>query len=269
MGLERINAVLLSGGINRIPLFEGYEPGYKALVPFRGRPSIQYSLDALRAVPRVGKVCIVGSEADLRPALRASGGDGDYDFVAAGETLLDSVAAGLRHFASSKRVLVLTADMPLITPQAITDFLEECERIPATDQPTLYVSVVPRSSYTGPYVRFTKPFNHFRDVAVCHGNLWLADPRLLGNTAAISRINRIYNARKNPLAEALAVGSRLSLAFILGVFLLHALTLKQMTHLAARRFGVAAESVLIEHPEITIDVDEPDDYQFVVEQMAQ
>jgi hypothetical protein len=165
-------------------------------------------------------------------------------------------------------VLVLTADLPLITPRAITDFLDACSRIPTTDAPNLFLSVAPRRCYTGPYEHFTKPFNRFRDIEVCHGNLWLADPRLLANTPVIARINRVYNARKNPVATALAVGLRVGLAYILGVHLLHALTLAQMTRLAARHFGVAGEAVIVEHPEITIDVDEPDDYRFVVEQLG-
>jgi CTP:molybdopterin cytidylyltransferase MocA len=288
MAADRIGAVVLAGGINRIPLFEGYTPGYKALVPYRGRPSILYTLDALKAVPRVEQVCIVGPEAELRPAVEghascvmnhASTGHMTHDtrrmtsaprprFVEGGDTLRDSIFNGLRHFAGSRRVLVLTADMPLVTPQAITGFLAACGRIPTTDAATLFLSVVPRRCYTGPYVRFTKPFNRFRDIEVCHGNLWLADPRLLENTRAIACINRVYNARKNPVTSALAVGPRVGLAYVVGVHLLHALTLAQMTRIAARRFGVAGEAVIVEHPEITIDVDEPDDYEFVVEQLS-
>jgi hypothetical protein len=181
--------------------------------------------------------------------------------------LRDSIFNGLRHFAGSRRVLVVTADLPLITPQAITDFLDACDRIPTAETTDLFVSVVPRRCYTGPYERFTKPFNRFRDIEVCHGNLWMADPRVLENTAAVARINRIYNSRKNPIATALAVGPIVGLAYILGVHVLHLLTLEQMTHLAARRFDLTAEAVIVQHPEITIDVDEADDYRFVVEQL--
>lgn len=31
----RVNALVLAGGINRIELFPGYTPGYKAVLPFR------------------------------------------------------------------------------------------------------------------------------------------------------------------------------------------------------------------------------------------
>jgi 2-phospho-L-lactate guanylyltransferase (CobY/MobA/RfbA family) len=269
MPADRVNAAVLAGGINRIPLYAGYTPGYKALVPFCGRPSILYTLDAARAVPQVARVCIVGPEAVLRPALEGTVHGGDAcDFADGGETLRDSIFSGLRHFAGSPRVLVLTADLPLITPQAIADFLAAVERIKTPDRATLFLSVVPRRCFTGPYEHFTKPFNRFRDIEVCHGNLWLADPRLLQSTRATARINRIYRARKNPVASALAVGLRVGLSYVLGVHLLHALTLERMTRIAARSFGVGGVPVIVEHPEITIDVDEPADYRFVVEQLG-
>jgi molybdopterin-guanine dinucleotide biosynthesis protein A len=269
MGADRVNAVVLAGGINRIPLFEGYSPGYKALVPFHGRPSILYTLDALKAVPQVARVCIAGSEAELRPALEGTVHGGDsIDFAAGGETLRESIFSGLQHFAGATRVLVLTADLPLVTPQAITAFLAACRPIQTPDVASLFLSMAPRRCFTGPYERFTKPFNRFRDIEVCHGNLWLADVRLLRNSRAAGRIDRIYRVRKNPVATALAVGPQVGLAYVLGVHLVHALTLEQMTRIASRAFGVGGVPVILEHPEICLDVDEPADYRFAVEQLG-
>jgi GTP:adenosylcobinamide-phosphate guanylyltransferase len=265
---ERVDALVLAGGINRIPLFEGDTPGYKALVPLCGRPSILYVLDALKATPQVGRVCIAGPQEALRPVMTGTDQEGGFcAFAAGGETLTETISHGLEHFADARRVLVLTADLPLLTPRAIEEFLAACER---TGDPaaSLFLSVVPRRCYTGPYERFTKPFNRFRDVEVCHGNLWLVDPRILQNARATDRIDRVYRARKNPIATALAVGLPVGLVYVLGVHLLHALTLARMTRIASRYFGVVGESVLVEHPEITMDVDEPDDYQFVLEQLC-
>lgn len=59
-----IDVVVLAGGVNRIALYDGYQPGYKALVDFGGRPSIQYVLRALRQSPYVRDLCIVGPRED-------------------------------------------------------------------------------------------------------------------------------------------------------------------------------------------------------------
>jgi molybdopterin-guanine dinucleotide biosynthesis protein A len=258
-----IETVVLAGGINRIPLFEGYQPGYKALLPIAGKPSICYTLQALAATPQLGRVCIVGPEAELRPVV----GEG-YDFVPGGETLMESIFNGLNHVAGSSQVLVATADLPLIDPQAIADFLTACAQNETVYPENLFISVVPRQCYTGAYAQFTKGFNRFRDIAVCHGNLLLADPAIVRNTAATGRMNAIYQARKSPITSALAIGMRVGLSYVLGVHLLHLLTLAQMARIVSRRFGIGFVPVLLEHPEVTIDIDEPADYRFVLDQLA-
>jgi len=268
LATDSVDAVVLAGGINRIRLYEGYTPSYKALLSFHGKPAIQYTLDALHDVPQIGRVCIVGSKADLREAVEGSvRGDQVYEFVPGGETMMGSIFNGLRHFASSPMVLVATADLPLLTPQAITDFLVACSQIETTHPENYFMSVVPQRCYTGDYERFTKDFNRFKDIAVCHGNLSLADPRLLDNTDAVACVNQLYNARKNPVTAAMAIGWRVGLSYVLGVHLLHRLTLDQMARIASRRFGIGLIPVILEHPEVTIDVDEPADYAFVKEQL--
>lgn len=261
---DNLDTVVLAGGINRIKLFEGYTPGYKALLPFRGKPAIRYTLEALQAVPQVKRVCIVGPEADLRHAVVGTSDVARaYDFVPSGQTLMESIFNGLTHFAGSPAVLVATADMPLVTSQAILDFLAACAKTPTDYECNVFLSVVPKRCCAGAYERFPKPFNRFKDIAVCHGNLILADLRLASSAEARTRMNNLYNARKNPITAALAVGWRVGLSYVIGVHVLHALTMEQMSRLASRRFGVGLIPVIVEHPEIAIDIDEPADYAFV------
>src|SRR5690606_36383066 len=116
-------AIVLAGGRNTIELYPGYEPGYKALLPIGGRPSIMYTLDALERAGRVKRICIIGEEAILRPVIEASGGRGDYEYIEGGETFFESIEHGLRYLTADDYVLVATADMPLVTAAAIEDFL--------------------------------------------------------------------------------------------------------------------------------------------------
>jgi CTP:molybdopterin cytidylyltransferase MocA len=261
----RIDAVVLAGGINTIPLFPGNAPGYKALLPFAGRPALQYTLDALRATPAVGRVCVVGAAEALRPALE---GYTIETVVPGGDTLLGSIRSGVAAFPEAEAVLVATADMPLITPAAVANFLAACAAVDPTAPLNLCLSLVPARCYTGAYAAFTKGFNRFRDVAVCHGNLALVTPRLFLEAGASDRLDALYDARKDPVKAALAVGLRVGLSYVLGVHLTHTLTLAQMAAVASRRFGIGLHPVLVDHPEITVDVDEPADYAFVTTQLG-
>ncbi|MCC6442618.1 MAG: nucleotidyltransferase family protein [Armatimonadetes bacterium] len=255
------------GGISPIPLYEGYAPGYKALLEFRGKPAIAYTLDALRGVPQIGEACIVGDEPSLRGAVARSGAE-YCDFMPGGETLVESIFSGLSHFASSPAVLIVTADLPLLTSGAVRDFLSACSAVESGYEHNFLLSVVPERCYSGFYRDFTADFNRFRDIAACHGNLGPADPRLLQNKQAMARINKLYQGRKSPLASALAISWRVGLSYIVGAHLLHRLTLDRMASIASRRFHIGLIPVILEHPEATIDVDEPANYAFVCRQLA-
>jgi CTP:molybdopterin cytidylyltransferase MocA len=264
-----INVVVLASGVNTIPLYEGYVPGYKALVPYDGRTSVQYVLDALSAVDRIGEICIEGPRALLEKELsdrRAK--DDRITLVEGGDTFLDSLVIGLQHFRTSRVVLFVTADLPLITPGAVQDFLSACANATTEYAQNVYIAAAPKSSYTGGYRNFTKPFNWYRDIRVCHGNLFLLNPDLLGNKDLRKRVSRLYATRKSVWSR-FAPGWQVALTYLIGVDLLHIVTLHQMAAIASRHLGVGIIPVLIDHPEITIDVDDQDDYRFVQDRIEE
>ncbi|MHB0936647.1 MAG: nucleotidyltransferase family protein [Armatimonadota bacterium] len=262
---EAVDAVVLAGGLNEIQLFEGDGTGYKALLPFGDRLAIHYTFDALRAAPAVKRIAVVGPVEKLRPALANYQ---DVELIEGGETIMDSIYSGLQHFAASPMVLIVTADLPLLTPAAIGDFLAACGQVELTYAENMFFAVVPERSYTGAYAEVPKAFNRFKDIAICHGNLFLVDPRLLKNTHATRRMNALYNARKNPISSALAVGLHVGLTYVLGVHMWHLLSLNHMAQIASRRFELGLIPVVLDHPEVTVDVDEPADYAFVVRQIG-
>jgi GTP:adenosylcobinamide-phosphate guanylyltransferase len=259
-----IPAVVLAGGINRIVLFKGYRPGFKALLSFRGKPLIQYTLNALRNTDRINRICIVGPDPDIRSAVSDCAA---YEYVQAGETLVQNIQKGLAHFRDSTAVLVIPSDLPLATSKAIGDFLYACSRIGPARDTAICWSMVPENSFTGAYSQVKKGFNRFRDVSVCHGNLLLAAPALLGNKRFTSRMDRIYNARKSTIRAALAVGPLTGLSYLIGVHLLRILTIAQFARIASEGFGVELVPVLLKDPDIAVDIDEARDYRFIMEEL--
>jgi molybdopterin-guanine dinucleotide biosynthesis protein A len=256
------NVVILAGGVNTISLYEGYVPGPKALLPYEGKASIEYVLDALDAVPNIGQICIEGPREQLQKALSHRRGYDRLSFINGGATFLDSLIVGLKQFRSSRSVMFVTADLPLITPEAIREFITASSEPQDSGEQSVHVAAVPRKFYTGPYLKFTKPFNRFRDIHICHGNLFIVDTDLLDNQDLRKRVTRMYNGRKSILSR-LAFGWKIALTYLIGVDLLHILTLRYMAEFASRFLGVKIVPVLIPHPEVTMDVDEPKDYRFV------
>lgn len=81
-------------------------------------------------------------------------------------------------------------------------------------------------------------------------------------------VQSLYKARKSSVRAALSFGPAVGLAFFIGVRLLHLVSLEQMARLVSRRIGTGMIPVVIEYPEITVDVDEPEDHAFLKKQLG-
>ncbi len=245
-----MDVVVLASGVNRIPLFPGDRPGTKALVDFHGKSSLRYVLDALERVEGLGRICVEGPAPSIDDELVGWTGKRAIERIEGGETFLESLVRGLEHYRDSNRVLFVTADLPLLAPEAVRDFLDGIEREDPRHAGMLHVSAVPKDAFTGAFARPTKPFNGYRGMPVCHGNLFAVDPRLL--------------ARPD-----VALGLDIAVVYMLGVEVFHLIALKPMARYLSRRYGFGVVPVLVRHPGITEDIDEPDDYVFVRDRLAE
>jgi molybdenum cofactor cytidylyltransferase len=102
--------------------------GAKQLARLHGRPLIEYALEAVRAVPAIERVVVVlGAEADR---VRA-GADLDGAEVVVAEDWSEGISASLRAgvaaLADAEAVVVVLADQPLLTPQAIAAVLDRLD----------------------------------------------------------------------------------------------------------------------------------------------
>jgi molybdopterin-guanine dinucleotide biosynthesis protein A len=259
--INKINVAVLAGGVNTVSLFEGYTPGYKCLIPLKGRPMIQFALDAIGDVPQVERICIVGPE-KIRRALEHPA---RYEYTPGGNSLGESIFNGMRYFSDSPVVLLVPADLPLVTPLSVINFLKNCGGIETSDNAAILWAMIPEESFTGPFVKITKGYNRFRDVSVCHGNLLLITPSILKNQKIVSRIDAVYDARKSSVKAAVAAGLFVGAAYAVGVHFLRVMTLKQTARILSRHLAVEIIPVILEHPEVAVDIDTPDDYVFVQE----
>jgi GTP:adenosylcobinamide-phosphate guanylyltransferase len=251
-----LDAVVLAGGINTRELYPGYKPGYKALVEIAGRPLISYVLDALNGSPSIGRIGIVGSEGHLRPTVGS-----EYAITPSGDSLMGSILAALSVFPDSPMIALVTGDLPMLRSDMIDQFVELCSRLHGDYSDNLFLSVVSEEHFTGAFAACAKNLNKFRDTAICHGNLILISPSIARNEKAMSRINGLYAERKNPISSALAVGLGMGLAYVFGVHIFHALSLRRMAAIASNNFSMGFVPVPFPYPEVAVDVDEPSDYQ--------
>lgn len=235
-------AVVLAGGDRGDSLAAAAGVTAKALLPLGGAPLGSYALRALRACGAVERIVYVGpTDGQLR---------GLYDTaVASGERLVDSLALGLGVAlgAGAQRILVLSADIPWIDGAMIERFLADCDAAGPAD---IYYPVVRQGDYRSRFPDHERTFVKLRDDRFTGANLALLEATVV--PALLPFLDRLFSARKNPLALAAIMGFDVLLSLPFG---LAALT--QLERRASALLGRNARVVIAADPELAADVDKP------------
>ncbi|HZT43769.1 MAG TPA: nucleotidyltransferase family protein, partial [Chthonomonadaceae bacterium] len=167
--MERIDAVLPAGG--RISGAFAREAGaeIKALIRLEGRTLLRRMIEALRATGRIGRIVVIGPEEALIEA-QACGADAA---ISEGATGPENIYRGLEWLraqepAPPSRVLILTTDLPFITPEAIIAFLDSCS--PDAD---IAIPIVTREAFEARFPGTESIYTHLRDGAFTLGCAFL------------------------------------------------------------------------------------------------
>ena len=133
-----VNAVVLAGAPNDGKLAECDDAKYEALIEIHGKPMVSYVLDILRSHSEIGKIVVVCPK-EVSERLKAV-----PELIAVEERggLLENLKAGLSQLDPDKLALIATADIPLLTHEAIDDLLKQA----ATHNADIYYPVVKREA---------------------------------------------------------------------------------------------------------------------------
>lgn len=250
-----VDAVVLAGSINRIPLYPGNRPGRKALVELGGQPLIAYVLDALVAARGIGRIVVVGAPEVLEYAERWPCVEG----VREGGSLVQNAWLGLQN-ARTERALFCNPDQPLLRTEMVDDFL-----VRSADRDADLVTSWVREASIGRYeAESDHKFFPFGDGRYAHGNLILARRALPDARRLRQRFDAIYRARKSLVKFAWALGPRLFLRFLATRLRGRMPTLDEALEIAGTEFGLKLAGVICPQPEIVLDIDEPEDYAAAV-----
>lgn len=236
-----VDAVILAGGsakgLAQVPA--------KGLVPINGRPMVEYVIDALSRCKDVDRVCVV-----FPGEYSLNGSAGKADVVIASGSLPAVAKAGLDFLGATNPVLILSTDIPLISPEAISDFLERCSKRKAG----FYYPIVKYGESEKRFPDVKRTYAKVKEGRFTGGNIVLVEPAFVNGNMAL--IERIYELRKQPVKIAQVLGIMFLLRFVLGL-----LSIVQIED----RVGQLTQSVCaaVETPfiEIGVDVDKESDLQ--------
>jgi GTP:adenosylcobinamide-phosphate guanylyltransferase len=223
---------------------------HKALVPVCGRPMLAHVVSALLESRPVRRVVIsIEDPALVRqvPELRSHLESGAVDIVKAAGSPSESVRAYLSMQTSAVRLIVTTADHPLLTPAIVEHFWNAVP--PKAD---IAAGVSDLDALQTAYPQSVRTCIRFRDAAITGANLFaLMSER---SALAVAFWNKMERYRKRPFRMIGLLGISATLRF-----LLRWMTLEEALTRFSRKSGVIAAVIRLPFPEAGIDVDKPSD----------
>ncbi|WP_119672851.1 NTP transferase domain-containing protein [Deinococcus sp. RM] len=243
--VPRWSAVVLGGGDPGDPFAAAHGVNVKPLIPVAGAPMALHVLRALRGSDRVGRVAYVGPTTPDLDALI------DIRVTDHG-TLLSNLEAGVEALrdlglAPGERVLVVTADVPMLRPQEVRDVLDSAP----TDAGLVY-PVVRREVCEAAYPGVKRTYARLKDGTFTGGNLFLLDPALIGQF--LPRLREVLAARKAPLKLAGLIGWDVLLRLLTG-----RLSVQRLEEKVSGLLGVKARALITPHAAVGTDVDKDAD----------
>jgi molybdopterin-guanine dinucleotide biosynthesis protein A len=241
-------AVVLAGrSPDEEDLLARYSQGRtKALIPIAGRPMITYVIEALAGCRYMQRIVVVGLPPEERSGLSIPA-----DHVPDQGDMLANAEAGIRHAVTQlpelTGVLISGADLPLLTPAVVDQFVEGCIE---TDH-DLYYGVVERSVMEGRFPTSRRTYVRLADGEFAGGDLILVGPGVAAADRELWR--RLSSARKNPVRQARMLGGPWPLIRLLS----GRMSLREGERWASRALRLRGRAVICPCPEVGMDVDKP------------
>lgn len=244
----KVEAIVLAGASNSGALGSVSDASHEALILLEGRPMIHYVLDALRSAPSIARILVVGPVAFLEKY----GGLEGVELHESGSSMVENLQIGIERLKPSGPVLVVTSDIPLLTAEAIEDFVHRCEEV----QADIYYPIVSRDVNEARFPGVKRTYVHLKEGVFTGGNMVLIKPEIVASCREM--IAKAVAMRKNPVQLSRLLG----FAFILKL-LLNRLTLREIEERVRIILGFRGVAVISPYPEVGIDVDKPEDLQLV------
>ena len=241
-----VDAVVLAGAPNTGRLHEVSPEPYEALIEIAGRPMLAYVLDALRASSQVDRLVVVGPP-ELDPVVAAAGAER----ADAGPDVVVNLRAGVAALgaAGSRYILISTSDIPLLTPEAVDDFLTRCREMGDLD---VYYPVVRRERSEEVYPGVERTYVRLKDGSVTGGNLFLMRADVLERSEGL--LAEAISLRKHPLRMSRLLGPR-----VLVKAAVRTLSADDVERRVEELLGLRGRAVFTPYAEIGVDVDKPSD----------
>ena len=249
-----IHALVLAGAASRQALVRWSQSRSKAAIRLYGRPVIEYVLEALLAAREVASVTVAGAPdlVSVRASVRQR-----VAWVRSGRTMSQSLEQGFRAIQADGPVLVVACDLPLLTSEAVDDFVHAARRVGGDVVypviPHRAVSALARGPPSDPYAPVT---------AYLPGEISPCSQR-----GCLSRRSR-SSKRRTAGASARVPSERFSVGAPWRGLLFYRMSLAELERRMGGLSQIDLRIVPVEHGCLGFDLDSPKDHLVVLRCLA-
>ena len=242
---SKISAVILAGETKQ-DLLPDPNITNRAMIPLAGKNVLQWVVDALGDSGVVERIVAVGN-------VRA---EGLTDVIEPAGNFLSNMMIGLD--AIGGVALVVTSDIPLLTGEAVADFVVRAREEGAD----LAIPIIARSLCESRYPDLRRTYARLREGEFTLGNVALVNAEFMRRNRVA--VEMAYAARKSPLRLAGMIGAGLILRLLLAqIGFPRVLPLARIEGAASHLLGGHVKGIPSEYPEIGEDMDRPGDLEIM------
>lgn len=247
-----IDVLLPAGGRISGEFAEEAGVDVKALISIDGRTVLERTLDAVRATGFVRRAIVIGPCeiadhpcASAADAVLPEGGDSGPANILKGIEWLHETDG-----RCADRVLILTTDLPFLTPDAIAAFVDSCP-----SDVDLCAPLVSRSAFEDRFPGSDNEYVKLADGSWTMGCGFLVNPEAI--QANRGHIEGVFAARKSQIGMARLLG----LGFIVR-FLMGRLTIAHIEQRCTQMLGCSGKAIAKSPPELAFDMDQVGEYRY-------
>jgi len=244
----KMDAVVLAGGLMppEDPLFTQGKDGFRSLIDILGMPMAQWVINALSASSAITELYVVGQTS--HSGLTS---EKPLHFLPDQGDIFENIRHGVLHAAKDhpgqSKLVIASTDIPAIRPEMV-DWL--ASEVMKDSTPLIYYNVIPKEIMEGRFPGSKRSFVHFKDLAVCGGDLNVLDSRLFLLEQPIFK--RLMGERKHPLKQAGMLGFD-----NLILIALRTAALESVVKRISKRLGFDARAIICPYAEMAMDADKP------------
>ncbi|MBU1024083.1 nucleotidyltransferase family protein [bacterium] len=243
--IMEIPAMILAGGPTPTSLQTVTQEPERAFIPLLGKPIIAHTVDNIRGSMFLSSITVIGNVDRLKEEFK----DDDFTYIEDAGSLLENLMNGLKSLEQHRKVLILTADIPLITTNIIASTLLECEKIDAD----CYYPIVMKSIIEKKFPGGKRTYIPLREGQFSGGNVFLVNPKALLRNEAVFK--RLIKDRKNVVKLVSFLGLSFLLMMIFGLLDIPILEKK-----ASKILGVSVKAIISPSAELAVDIDKEKDF---------